>query len=110
MRVLQEIRKVPLGWRISLALALLIVVALSRPVGSHSWYDADCCSDRDCEPVSAVSFVASDPKSAPVMVVTTSFGTKPVTPETKIRESKDGRMHACIYQGKLICLYLPPSN
>lgn len=44
------------------------------------------------------------------MVVTTGFGTKPVTPQTKIRESKDNRMHACIYQEKLICLYLPPSN
>lgn len=110
MRVLQEIRKDPLGWCIVVALALLIVGALSRPARSHSWYDADCCSDRDCEPVGAITFVASDPKSVPVMVVTTSFGTKPVTPETKIRESKDGRMHACIYQGKLICLYLPPSN
>jgi hypothetical protein len=44
------------------------------------------------------------------MVVTTSFGTKPVTPMTKIRQSKDGKMHACIYQGALLCLYLPPSN
>ncbi len=44
------------------------------------------------------------------MVVTTSFGTKPVTPQTKIRESKDSRMHACIYQGALLCLYMPPGN
>ena len=110
MRVLQEIRKDPLGWCIIVALALLITFALARPARSHSWYDADCCSDRDCEPVSAVAFVAGDSNSVPVMVVTTNFGTKPVTPETKIRESKDSRMHACIYLGKLICLYLPPSN
>jgi hypothetical protein len=92
------------------ALTLLIAAALSSPASSHSWYDADCCSDHDCEPVSAVSYVASDPSSVPVMVVTTNLGTKPVTPMTKIRQSKDGRMHACIYQDRLLCLYLPPSN
>jgi hypothetical protein len=42
------------------------------------------------------------------MMVTTSLGTKPVTESTRIRESRDGRMHACIFMGKLICLYLPP--
>ena len=110
VRVSREIRKDPLGWCIIAVLALLVVIALAKPARSHSWYDPDCCSDRDCEPVSAVSFVASDPKSVPVMVVTTGFGTKPVTPQTKMRESKDNKMHACIYQEKLICLYLPPSN
>ena len=98
-------------WRRCLgALALLSAILLAGPALTHSWYDPDCCSDRDCEPVSAVAFVASTPGSVPVMVVTTSFGTKPVTSRTKIRESKDSRMHACIYQGELICLYMPPSN
>ena len=110
MRIPHELRKDPLGWCVIVALALLIVFFLARPAKSHSWYDADCCSDRDCEAVSAVTFVASTPGTVPVMVVTTSFGTKPVTPRTKMRESKDSRMHACIYQGELICLYLPPSN
>lgn len=87
-----------------------VLVALCGPVAAHSWYDPDCCSDRDCEAVSTVTYVASDPGSVPVMVVTTSFGTKPVTAKTKIRESKDSRMHACIYQGALICLYMPPGN
>ena len=44
------------------------------------------------------------------MVVTTSFGAKPLTPQTKIRESKDSRMHGCIYQGALLCLYMPPGD
>ena len=91
-------------------LSLLITVFLTGRVYAHGWYDPDCCSDRDCEPVSSVSFVASRPGDIPVMVVTTSFGTKPVTPRTKIRESKDSKMHACIYQGELICLYMPPGN
>src|SRR5215467_7496336 len=110
MRSWHRIHKDRVGWLIIAALALLIALSLTRTVRSHSWYDADCCSDHDCEPVSAVSFVASDPKSVPVMVVTTSFGTKPVTSETRIRESHDSRMHACIFRSKLICLYLPVSD
>lgn len=73
-------------------------------------YDPDCCGNGDCEPVSNITFVASDPTALPVMVVTTSHGTKPLTNQTKIRESKDSRMHACIYDGRLLCIYMPPGN
>jgi hypothetical protein len=110
MRFMHAIRNGPRGTFSALMLAAGVFVGLAEVVFAHSWYDPDCCSDRDCEPVSAVTYVASDPNSVPVMVVTTSFGTKPVTSKTKIRESKDSRMHACIYQGALICLYMPPSN
>jgi hypothetical protein len=97
---------------ISIVVAVLIASTLWMVVKAraHGWYDAECCSGHDCEPVSNVSFVASDPGTAPVMVVTTSLGTKPLTNQTKIRESKDSRMHACIYQGALLCLYMPPGN
>jgi hypothetical protein len=109
MQILASISKQKLPLCLA-ALALLSVLFLAGPALTHSWYDPDCCSDRDCEPVSSVGFVASTPGAVPVMVVTTSFGTKPVTARTKVRESKDSRMHACIYQGELICLYMPPSN
>ena len=68
MQLLQAIRKDPVGLCVVVVLALMIVVLLARPAHSHSWYDPDCCSDRDCEPVSTVSFVASDPKSVPVSI------------------------------------------
>ena len=110
MRLLHDIRRNPLGLCVVLALCLLVVAVSATPARSHSWYDPDCCSGQDCEPVSAVAYVASDPGSVPVMVVTTSLGTKPVTAMTKIRESKDSRMHGCIYQGALLCLYMPPGN
>lgn len=98
------------GRFIFLAALLLALDAPVSPAGAHSWYDPDCCSGQDCEPVSAVTFVASDPQSAPVMIVTTSLGTKPLTSRTKVRQSQDSRMHACIYRGELLCLYLPPEN
>lgn len=102
------------GWAgyliVVLILAAALCIAATRKAISHSWYDPDCCSGQDCEPVRAVSFVASDPASLPVMIVTTSLGTKPLTPQTKIRQSKDSRMHGCIYQERLICIYMPPGN
>jgi hypothetical protein len=110
MRTLHDIRRSPLGSCVAVALGLLIAAMPAGPARSHSWYDPDCCSGHDCEPVSAVTYVASDPGTVPVMVVTTSLGTKPVTPMTRIRESKDSRMHGCIYQGALLCLYMPPGN
>lgn len=99
------------GYAIVLALLLAAIcfTAVSK-AQAHSWYDPDCCSGQDCEPVSAVSFVASDLSALPVMIVTTSLGTKPLTEYTKVRQSKDGRMHACIFSGYLLCLYMPPSN
>ena len=83
---------------------LLLTTALA-----HGWYDPDCCGDQDCEPVSATSYV-SQKEGLPVLTVTTSFGTYPLTAETKIRHSKDNRMHACIFMDRLWCLYLPPGS
>ena len=103
-------RSRPSGFRLAVALAFVLAAAPSHRAHAHGWYDADCCSGHDCEPVQNVTFVASDPDAPPVMVVTTSLGTKPLTNQTKIRESKDSRMHACIYQQRLWCLYMPPGN
>lgn len=88
---------------------LLSAMLLATPIASHEWYPLECCSGQDCAPVTAVSFVAADPGEPPVMVVTTEHGTKPVPKNLTPRESRDGRMHACIYQGSLICLFLPPT-
>ncbi len=110
MRIHTTIRRRPIGFCIAVALGLAIGGVPVQTARSHGWYDADCCSGHDCEPVQNVTSVASDPAAPPVMIVTTSLGTKPKTPQTKIRDSKDAKMHACIYQGVLLCLYMPPGN
>jgi hypothetical protein len=89
---------------------LLAILLVAPPTAAHDWYPPECCSGQDCAPVTAISFVASSPDELPVMVVTTEHGTKPVPAHLIPRESKDGRMHACIYQGMLICLFMPPTN
>jgi hypothetical protein len=93
-----------------LAPLLTIILLSATPLAAHDWYPPECCSGQDCAPVSAVSFVASSPNELPVMVVTTEHGTKPVPRSLTPRESPDGRMHACIYQGNVICLFMPPTN
>lgn len=98
-----------------LILALILLAASGWPVFSHEapsgWhYDADCCSNQDCAPADAIEMLTLTAGERPVMVVTTKFGKRPVTPQTKIRESKDSQTHACIYMNALICLYVAPGN
>lgn len=83
-----------------LALALLI----SFITMGHSWYDGYCCQETDCQPIEKTSQYGNK------MVYHTQFGQHMVDNDTSIRDSKDNQTHACIYQNKLRCLYVPPSN
>lgn len=98
---------------------LLAALALAAPATGHSFYAMECCSGQDCAPVDKVEVVAGatffggQPMSAvppSVMIVTTRHGTVVVPQNFKTRESPDGQMHACIHNGKLLCLYLPPTG
>jgi hypothetical protein len=91
-------------------LGFLMVVGLVAYARAHSWYPMDCCSDYDCAIVVKTSFVASDPKVPANMVVETVYGTAVVPHNFPLRQSKDGQTHACIdKQGRLLCLFVPPS-
>jgi len=93
-----------------LAPFLTATILSATPLVAHDWYPAECCSGQDCAPVTGVSFVSSSPNELPVMIVTTQYGTKPVPRSIAPRESPDERMHACIFQGQVICLFIPPTN
>ncbi len=98
--------------------ACLMLAVLASVAKAHMWYDPDCCSGNDCAPVEKADYVAGalyngPPGQAsplPVMVVTTRHGQAVLTQNTKRRASQDGQLHACIFGGRLICLYLPPGN
>lgn len=106
---------------IALAGAVLVVAVLSaaKPARAHDWYPLECCHSMDCAPVDKVEIVPSSvmasmlvppAHAAPsVMIVTTMHGTVAVPANFQQRQSKDGRMHACIRGGKLICIFLPPA-
>lgn len=108
-----------------IVLSVLVVKVMAHESGAMN-YDIECCSSMDCAPVDKVEIVpsqhamasmfASPAIAAPLsnMVVTTKHGTVVVPANFKHRESKDGRMHACLRPMgggvmRLICLYMPPS-
>lgn len=98
--------------------ACSVLIVLASRARAHSFYDQECCSGQDCAPVEKVEYVAGalyngppgqvDP--LPVMVVTTRHGMAAVPRNMKVRPSPDGRLHACILNGRLICIYVPPNS
>lgn len=104
-------------------LALLLVAA--TPAAAHDWYPSECCSGTDCAPVEKVEILSAPmmafmfgPGAAPpapgTMAVTTKHGTVVIPQNFPRRESKDGRMHACMRpEGngmKLLCIFMPPAT
>src|SRR4051812_29502793 len=84
------------------ARAFLITVTciqfLISPASAHDWYPVECCSGTDsAEPKAAPCdrFPAIDNK-LPILAVTTKHGTALVPENFPRRESKDGKMHACM--------------
>ncbi len=90
----------------------LLVGALAfgaSQAAAHSWYDYDCCSDRDCKPISKDDVKATDNGWR-------ILATNEVIPYTSVRRSPDGRFHRCtkafdpastVKWDVTICLYVP---
>lgn len=81
---------------------------------AHSWYPMECCHEMDCAPakVEIVRPMAAGMSLSPLptaMLVTTPHGSIIVPADFKSKDSPDGQAHACILNGKLICLWLPPA-
>ena len=72
--------------------ALLVVGTLLLTIASsfgHSWYDASCCSNRDCHPVNAEDVIELENgswKYLPLNIVFT---------KDKVKPSRDGKFHVC---------------
>ena len=67
----------------------------------------ECCTGKDCAPVRR-SHGWYQPAGAPQLVVTSTLGTAVVPTTCLRRESKDGRMHVCIQDIWVVCLFIPP--
>lgn len=93
---------------IAIVATLAVASCTSEPVFAHSWYDADCCSQKDCEPMAADYLPVEDgayilPNGERVSV-------------DKTRPSLDGRYHWCRHtsdstlirpKDRQNCLYVP---
>jgi hypothetical protein len=107
-------------------LVIAAALVMAGPAGAHHWYDADCCSDRDCAPIAADRVSAVDggylveleAGDHPMVVRPTSRWFPFDHP--KLRPSQDGDWHVCVMpfysdssrtaqigNGEPICLYMP---
>jgi hypothetical protein len=107
-----------IGGRGLLALLLLVNPAVAHDDGTMH-YDMECCHDMDCAPVERMQYVAGayfdiegTKHEEPIrhLVVTTRHGTASVPAGMKRRHSTDGRVHACIRAGAVVCIYLPDGS
>jgi len=99
-------------------LTLLVFAIIPSKANAHEWYDAACCSDRDCAPVdpSAVKAVEGG------FLVVVEPGTHPMLAEgqerierfvehgnPRLRQSQDNNYHVCLNPWRhVLCVYIPP--
>jgi hypothetical protein len=87
---------------------LTAILLLGAPARAHSWYPKECCTGKDCAPVEKVTWLVPTGGGLPQLVVTSPLGTAVVPHDLPARESKDGRMHVCIQDVWVVCLFIPP--
>jgi len=95
-----------------LAIFVVLILFAAMPGRAHSWYDATCCSERDCRPMASDEFAIVDGR-----VVYLATGQSWALND--VRESQDAQWHVCIHlegneAGRVIertpaCVYMPPS-
>ena len=81
-----------------LMIFLLISDLVIHRAHAHSWYDWQCCSDKDCHPI-------------PPLVETPQgyVWRGRVVTHAETKPSADNDFHECVGPtGNLICLYVPP--
>ena len=88
-------------------LIAFISMFLTTSAMAHSWYDYDCCHDKDCAPILSEEMLPDGSYRIGTKVGTAIW--RPGSPSTRIRPSQDEQEHACILQGTnqtvVICLY-----
>lgn len=106
-------------WLLTVLVLGLVVAAMTLPAPADQalsgWkYPFECCSDRDCAEVEKAELI-TDSKGNSVLQVTTKFGTMTVDQNTKRYESKDNKLHACIWRyfdgrPRVNCIFYPPGT
>lgn len=98
------------SWKIALAIllwlgifaAVWLLCTWSDRAFSHSWYDPECCSDRDCHPVDSRELAEAADGTWIYLPTGARFE------RSKIRPSRDARFHICVLEstGASLCLYV----
>ena len=93
---------------VCVSLAVLVYVATSWATYGHSWYDRDCCDEKDCRP-SPLGEVTLVPGGYEFRLNGTGKMYFYPIGDPHLRPSQDGRFHACPihYQEIPRCIYTP---
>ena len=96
---------------VAIATAMACVFWLVVNAMAHSFYSRVCCDSSDCAPALKVEHDGSGEW------ITTKHGRawapyspSPAFTADRILPSPDGQTHACILNGKLICVYRAPGT
>lgn len=102
-----------IGILTAIAIILILIAAYfnaTLPASAHSFYDAACCSNRDCEPISFDSVTESAEGWTVHYQSKQGFPVMAFTPRGKERHSQDGRFHGCATSTRFLCLYVPVNS
>lgn len=78
-----------------------LISLISSAASSHSWYDPDCCSDRDCRPVDADDMAEIGGGCWKYLPTGATFC------GNRVRPSKDKHWHVCISNNNVpYCAYI----
>lgn len=85
------------GILVLVLLLVLVYVIMTSPAFSHSWYDEDCCSGKDCDVATQVEYVPGG------RLITSRHGTAFVPYGfSKTRPSQDNDIHICMVLGPVV--------
>ena len=83
---------------------LFVLLTISTPAYSHSWYDSDCCGENDCDPVKILQDNGGN-----YAILKNGQKWYILNPRS-VRPSQDDNYHVCIHMNQLWCLYVPTGS
>ena len=79
-----------------LVFLIVLLVEFSTKAQGHEWYDKECCSDKDCAPVTKLSRAPNNKG----WIMSTKYASNVFVPDSmrpdKSRASKDSKVHLCV--------------
>ena len=86
-------------------LLCVLAVLTASMAHAHSWYPAECCSERDCAPL------PENQTPKPLDGGAWLLSTGEIVPREKARWSPDGLYHLCrLPGGTIVCIFIPPQG